>query len=212
MKTMVRAVAVLSTCLLALPVFGAVPVRINSHNGTDSIAQLWNLFGPTQVVSLKKGTTTVNYKQQVVCINQDETNASDPSNTLHDGACDGDSTGTQYLFLFQLRSSATNVTVQLSGLSGFTPTTTNDPNPTYGVMLCDPSNTNTLELCTTATQDQLPAIIQSANPAHTTATFVIPNFPKFPNGLKHQGQGLTIFVLTKQTASNPISLPVITLP
>lgn len=210
MKTIVRSVVVLSTCLLALPSFGAVPVRSNSRNGTDSIAQLWNLFGPTQVVTMKKGTTTVNYKQQVVCPNQDETNASDPTNLLHDGACNGDSTGTQYLYLFQLRSSATNVTVQLSGLSGFTPNTSKD-NPTYGVMLCDSSNTNTLELCTTATQDQLPAMTQSANPAGTTATFVIPNFPKFPNGLKHQGQGLTLFVLTNQTASNPISLPVITL-
>jgi hypothetical protein len=212
MKALLRITMPLVICALAATsVLAAVPVRVNSRNGTDSIAQLWNLFGPTQVVTLKKGTTTVNYKQQVVCPNQDETNASDPSNTLHDGACNGDSTGTQYLYLFQLRSSATNVTVQLSGLAGFTPST--DPsNPTYGVMLCDSSNVNTLELCTTATQDQLPAITQSSNAAHTTATFVIPNFPKFPNGLKHQGQGLTIFVLTNQTASNPISLPVITLP
>lgn len=208
MKTIVRPATVLTLCLLAsLPVFGAVPVRGTSNNGDDSIAQLWNLFGPTQVVSLTKGTTTVNYKQQVVCPNQDETNASDPSNTLHDGACNGGSTGTQYLFIYQLRSSATNVTVQLSGLSGFTPNTGDAP--TYGVMLCDPGNT--LELCTTATQSQLPAMTLSSNAAHTTATFVIPNFPKFPNGVKHQGQGLTIFVLTNQTASNPISLPVITL-
>lgn len=210
MKTIVRPATVLTLCLLAaLPVFGAVPTRGTSRNGVDSIAQLWNLFGPTQVVTLTKGTTTVNYKQQVVCPNQDETNASDPSNTLHDGACDGDSTGTAYLFIYQLRSSATNVTVQLSGLSGFTPNTSAD-NATYGVMLCD-SHDNTLELCTTATAAQLPNMTLSSNAANTVATFVIPNFPKFPNGKRHQGQGLTIFVLTQQTASNPINLPVITL-
>jgi len=204
MKTIVRAVAVFSTCLLALPVFGAVPVRINSRNGSDDIAQLWNLFGPTQVVTLTKGTTKVNYKQEVVCYQQAVTAALNPSDTLHDGACEDGN----YLFIFQLRSSATNVTVQLGGLSGFTPDALSDP-PTYGVMLCDSSNT--LELCTTATQDQLPAMTFTPNSNNTTMTFVIPNFPKFPNGLKHQGQGLTIFVATHQSAPNPINLPTITL-
>jgi hypothetical protein len=210
MKAIARPFSLLVLCLLAtLPVFGAnVPTRGTSRNGVDTSAAFWNLFGPTQIVTLTKGTTVVHYKQQVVCPDQNETNAANPSDTLRDGACEGDSTGTGYLYIFQLRSSATNVTVQLSGLSGFTPDTGLDT-ATYGVMLCDA--TNTLELCTTATQDQLPAITLSSNAAHTTATFVIPNFPKFPNGKRHQGQGTTIFVLTKQTASNPISLPVITL-
>ena len=190
--------------MVAQPAFGAVPVRGTSRNGDDSITQLWNLFGPTQVVTLTKGTTTVNYKQQVVCPLQDVTAAVNPSDTLHDGTCEGGA----YLFIYQLRSSATNVTVQLSGLTGFVPDTSLN-NATYGVMLCDPGNT--LELCTTATQNQLPAITQSSNPANTAATFVIPSFPKFPNGVKHQGQGLTIFVLVNQAAPNPINLPVITL-
>lgn len=205
MKLLSRLSTAFVICVLAAqPVFAAsIPVRGSSDNGTDDIAQLWNLFGPTQVVTLAKGTTTVNYKQQVVCPNQDVTGATDPSDTLHDGTCEGGS----YLFIFQLRSSATNVKVQLSGLSGFAP---NASTPNYGVILCD--STDTLELCTTASQSQLPAITFSpATGNTTTATFVIPSFPKFPNGTRHQGQGLTIFVLTNQTAPNPISLPTISL-
>jgi hypothetical protein len=187
--------------------FAVVPVRGSSRNGVDSIAQLWNLFGPTEVRTLTKGTTTVNYKQQVVCPNQDVANVVKPADTLHSGTCEGGNGNLpSYLFIFQLRSSATNVTVQLGNLVGFTPDA-NDP--TYGVMLCD--DANTLELCTTATQDQLPNMTITANAAHTTATFVIPSFPKFPNGIRHQGQGLTIFVVTQQTQPNPIALPTITL-
>jgi hypothetical protein len=189
--------------LAAQSAFAAIPVRGSSRNGSDDIAQFWNLFGPTQVVSLTKGATTVNYKQEVVCPTQDVTAAVNPSDTLHDGACEGGS----YMFIFQLRSSATNVTVQLGGLSGFVPDPTS---PNYGVVLCD-SSTNTLELCTTATQAQLPAITFTSNATNTAVTFFIPNFPKFPNGKRHQGQGLTLFVLTNQTAPNPINLPTITL-
>jgi hypothetical protein len=204
MKTIVKRFVVLVTALLvALPASANIPVRGSSQNGEDSDAQFWAMFGPTQLVTLTKGTTTVKYKQQVVCTNQQVTNAVNPSDTQNDGACEDGA----YLFIFQLRSSATNVTVQLSGLSGFTP----DANqPTYGVMLCD-SPENTLELCTTATQNQLPAIKFSTNQANTTATFVIPNFPKFKNGINHQGVGLTLFVLTQQTAPHPISLPSISL-
>lgn len=205
MKTILGPVAVFGICLLvAIPLLAiSIPTRGSSRNGSDDIAQFWNLMGPTQVVTLTKGATTVNYKQQVVCPSQDVTAAVNPSDTLHDGACEGGS----YLFIYQLRSSATNVTVQLSGLSGFVP---DAGSPNYGVMLCD-SSTNTLELCTTGTAAQLPAIGFSTNATNTIATFTIPSFPKFPNGKKHQGQGLTIFVLTQQTAPNPINLPVITL-
>jgi hypothetical protein len=205
MKALLRITMPLVICALAATsLFAAsIPVRGSSRNGSDDIAQFWALFGPTQVVTLTKGTTTVNYKQQVVCPTQDVTAAVNPSDTLHDGTCEGGS----YMFIFQLRSSATNVNVQLSGLSGFTQ---DDSSPSYGVVLCD-SSTNTLELCTTATEAQLPAITFSHNATNTTVNFVISSFPKFPNGKKHQGQGLTIFVITNQTAPNPINLPVITL-
>lgn len=204
MQRFFQAVLALSLCALATaPAFGATPVRGTSRNGVDSIVQFWNLFGPTQIVSLKNGTQTVNYKQQVVCANQTVTAAVNPSDELRDGSCEDG----QFLFIFQLRSSATNVTVQLGGLSGFTP----DPNaPTWGVMTCD-SSQNTLELCTTVGSLQIPNITLTTNATNTTATFSIPNFPKFPNGARHQGQGVTIFVLTNQSAPNPINLPTITL-
>ena len=194
----------LVVCLLSAVAafsFATIPVRGSSQNGEDADAAFWNLFGPTEVRTLNKGTTTVNYKQQVVCTNQTVTNAVNQQDTLHSGTCEDGS----YLFIYQLRSSATNVTVTLGKLVGFT---ANANTPTYGVMLCD-SSTNTLELCTTATSSQLPNI--TFRSTSTTATFVIPNFPKFPNGTRHQGQGLTIFVITQQTAPNPVALPTIAL-
>jgi hypothetical protein len=205
MKSIARPVAVLLACLYAtLPAFASVPVRGSSGNGTDQSAPFWNLFSPTEVRTLTKGTVTVNFKQQVVCTNQQVSTAVNPSDVLHAGTCaDG-----AYLFIYQLRSSATNVTVKLSKLIGFTPDISA---LTYGVMLCDDNTLNTLELCTTATQAQLPNITFNWNATTTTASFGIPNFPKFPNGVKHQGQGLTIFVATQQTAPNPIGLPVISL-
>lgn len=181
--------------------FATIPVRGSSQNGEDSNAAFWNLFGPTEVRRLTKGTTVVNYKQQIVCPNQTVTNAVNQQDTLHSGTCEDGA----YLFIYQLRSSATNVTVKLGNLVGFT---ANANTPTYGVMLCD-SSTNTLELCTTATASQLPAITFSST--STSATFFIPNFPKFPNGTRHQGQGTTLFVMTQQTAPNPIALPTIAL-
>src|SRR5215469_666225 len=141
--------------------FATIPVRGSSQNGEDSDAAFWNLFGPTEVRTLTKGTTTVNYKQQVVCTNQTVTNAVNQQDTLHSGTCEDGS----YIFIYQL--------------------------------------------CTTATASQLPNITFSST--STTATFVIPNFPKFPNGTRHQGQGLTIFVITQQTAPNPVALPTIAL-
>jgi len=206
MRVTAALVAVLLLSLAGtIPLFGfvSIPVRGSSRNGTNDIAQLWNLFGPTGMLSLTNGTKKITYKQQVVCPTQDETNAFDPSNTLHSGTCESGA----YLFLFQLRSSSSNVTVTLGNLNGFVP----DPDPispSYGVLLCD-SPDNTLELCTTATQAQLPNITFSSNPAHTAATFVIPNFPAFPAGKVHQGQGITLFLLTQQAGPNPVYLPTI---
>jgi hypothetical protein len=204
MRATAALIAVLLVSLLGtIPLFGfgSIPVRGSSRNGTDDIAQLWNLFGPTGMLTLTNGTKKVTYKQQVVCPSQDVTNASDPTNTLHTGTCESGA----YLFIFQLRSSSSNVTVTLGNLNGFVP----DPNsPSYGVLLCD-SPDNTLELCTTATQAQLPNITFSSNQTHTTASFVIPNFPAFPVGKVHQGQGITLFLLTQQAGPNPVFLPTI---
>jgi len=204
MKSITGRVAVfVAGVLVALPAFGvsSIPVRGSSRNGENSSAQFWNLMGPTQMLTLTKGATQVTYKQQVVCPNQQVTAASNPTDVFDDGSCaDG-----AFLFIFQLKSTATNVTVQLSGVKGFTADTTV---PTYGVMLCD-SSTNTLELCTTGTQSQLPNITFSSTA--TTVTFVIPSFPAFPNGKGHEGQGLTLFIMTQQSDPHPIYLPKISL-
>jgi hypothetical protein len=190
--------------LVALPALaGVIPVRGTSRNGEDSIAPFWNLMGPTSLLTLTKGTEKVMVKYQVVCPTQDVSSVVDSTNTQNAGTCAGGS----YLYIFQLRSTATNVTVLLSGLMGFTPDA-NDPN--YGVMLCDP--TNDLQMCTTATQDQLPAITFSTSGAtNGTASFFIPSFPNFPAGKNHQGQGLTIFVLTTLGQPRPVTIPRIAL-
>jgi len=190
--------------LITLPALaGVIPVRGTSRNGDDSIAPFWNLMGPTSLLTLTKGTEKVMVKYQVVCSLQDVSSVVDPTNTQNAGTCEGGS----YLYIFQLRSTATNVTVLLSGLMGFTPDA-NDPN--YGVMLCDP--TNDLQMCTTATQDQLPAITFSTTGAtNGTASFFIPSFPNFKAGKNHQGQGLTIFVLTNLNQPRPVTIPRIAL-
>jgi len=205
MKTIVGRVVVLVMCLqlVALPALAVtIPVRGASRNGQNSSAQFWNLFGPSQILTMSKGTTQVTYKQQVVCpTQQGVTAAVNPTDEFDNGSC----LDKQFMFIFQLKSTATNVTVQLSGMQGFTA----DANsPTYGVMLCD-SSTNTLELCTTATEADLPAITFSSTA--TTATFVIASIPNFPNGKNHQGQGLTLFVMTQQNAPHPVYLPKISL-
>ncbi|HET6177964.1 MAG TPA: hypothetical protein VFE61_13580 [Candidatus Sulfotelmatobacter sp.] len=204
MKSIVRRGVAIVTCLLVtLPAFaGTIPVRGTSNNGENGGAQSWAMMGPTQLLTLVKGTSKVMYKQQIVCASQDLANVSDASNKQDAGTCESGN----YLYIFQLRSTATNVNVLLSGLMGFTPDA-NSPN--YGVMLCDA--TNTLEMCTTATQDQLPNITFSTNASHTIATFSIPNFPNFPTGTNHQGQGLTIFVLCSLGQPRPVALPRIVL-
>jgi hypothetical protein len=204
MKRITGRVVVSVVCLLVtLPAFAAIPVRGTSRNGEDGSAAFWAALGPTQLLTLQKGTTKVMYKQQIVCPAQDFANASNPSDTQNAGACEGGS----YLFIYQLRSTSTNVNILLSGIMGFTPDATS---PNYGVMVCD-STTNTLEMCTTATQGQLPAITFSTNTANTTATYFIPSFPNFPKGTNHEGYGITIFILTQQSGPRPVSIPRIAL-
>ena len=171
-KSMIGRVGIFVICLLVtLPALASIPVRGSSRNGDNGSAAFWAALGPTQLLTLVQGTTKVMYKEQVVCPGQDFANASDPTDTQNAGACESGS----YLFIYQLRSTSTNVSILLSGIMGFTPDSTA---PNYGVMLCD-STTNTLTLCTTASQDQLPAITFTPNATNTTATFFIPSFPNF---------------------------------
>jgi hypothetical protein len=204
MKSLIGRFGGFALCLLALPAMaGVIPVRGTSRSGDDSIATFWNLAGPTSLLTLVKGTDKVMVKYQVVCPTQDVSSVVDPTNQQNAGTCEGG----QYLYIFQLRSTATNMTVLLSGLMGFTP----DANaPNYGVMLCDP--TNDLQLCTNTTQDQLPAItFTPSGTTNGTGSFFIPSFGNFPAGKNHQGQGLTIFVLTNLGQPRPVTIPRISL-
>src|SRR2546429_3698570 len=68
MKSIIgRAGVLVLGLLIALPALGTIPVRGTSRNGENGSAQFWAMFGPTQLVTLTKGTAIVNYKLQVVC-------------------------------------------------------------------------------------------------------------------------------------------------
>lgn len=197
---------VLGSCLAG---FAALPARGASGNGVDTIAQLWNLFGPTATVPRHGGTVML--RTQVVCPGQQVADVfiADGTDT-NIGDAGGCADGT-YLFLFQIQSNVKNLTVIINNLVGFVPST--DPfAATYGVETCD-SDMNTLELCShvdtaTATATaQLDKIAATVNSANTKITFCVPKVPAFAAGTGNQGQGLTLFVLTKQTTNVPVALP-----
>jgi hypothetical protein len=205
---------VLGSCLAGL---AAIPARGSSSNGTDTIAPYWNLFGPTAAVPRHAGTVVL--RTQVVCPGQNVASAVDAAAAAAAAAA-GDDTNVPfadagscadgtYLFIFQIQSNVKNLTVTIHRLVGFTP----DVNlPTYGVLTCD-SAFNTLELCsnvdaaTTTAQNQLANITATVNAANTKLVFSVPNVPNFPAGSASQGQGLTLFVLTKQTPGLPLAYP-----
>jgi hypothetical protein len=195
---------VLGPCLAG---FAAIPARGSSSNGTDTIAPFWNLFGPTAAVPRHAGTVVL--RTQVVCPNQQVASAVDVAGGEGLFADAGSCADGTYLFIFQIQSNVKNLTVTIHRLVGFTP----DVNlPTYGVLTCD-SAFNTLELCsnvdaaTTTAQNQLANITATVNAANTKLVFSVPNVPNFPAGSASQGQGLTLFVLTKQTPGLPLAYP-----
>jgi hypothetical protein len=195
---------VLGSCLAG---FAAIAARGSSSNGTDTIAPFWNLFGPTAAVPRHAGTVLLG--TQVVCANQQVASAVDAAGGEGLFADAGSCADGVYLFLFQIQSSVKNLTVVIHGLAGFTP----DVNlPSYGVETCD-SAFNTLELCsnvaaaTTTAQNQLANITATVNSANTKIVFSVPKVPNFPAGSASQGQGLTLFVLTKQTPGLPFAYP-----
>jgi hypothetical protein len=203
---------VLGSCLAGL---AAIPARGSSSNGTDTIAPYWNLFGPTAAVPRHAGTVTL--RTQVVCPGQNVASAvdaaaaanGDQSPPFADAGSCADGT---YLFIFQIQSNVKNLTVTIHRLVGFTPDV---KLPTYGVLTCD-SAFNTLELCsnvdaaTTTAQNQLANITATVNSGNTKVAFSVPKVPNFPAGIASQGQGLTLFVLTKQPSSLPVAYPKIT--
>jgi hypothetical protein len=185
--------------LCAATMASAGTIRGSSGNGEDSNAPNWLLLGRSQIITLTANGKKATMTREIICLTQDVENAF-PSPTLTlSGSCD---TG-DYMYLFQFQSTATNLGVSIGKLSGFTPGNVNN----FGVMICD-SPTNTIEMCTNDDGTHIPNFTAVA--AKTSVTFTVPGtFPTYPAGTAQQGQGLTFFVITKQAAPLPISLPTV---
>src|SRR5690348_8362299 len=131
MKAFLNLASVSLVCLLAqAPSFATTPIRGSSSNGVDSIAPFWNLAGPTSPLPRRKGTVTL--ATQIVCTHQDVAAAVDNTDSSNAGGC----VSGGYTFLFQIQTTATNLTITLSNLVGFTPVVA-DPSSTYGIAVCD---------------------------------------------------------------------------
>ena len=187
------------TVLCAATMASAGTIRGSSDNGEDSNAPNWLLLGRSQIITLTANGKKATVTREIICLSQDDENAF-PSPTLTlSGSCD---TG-DYMYLFQFQSTATNLGVSIGKLSGFDPSNVNN----FGVMRCD-SPTNTIEMCTNDDGTHIPNFAAAA--AKTSVTFTVPStFPTYPAGTAQQGQGLTFFVITKQAAPLPISLPTV---
>src|SRR3954453_18978909 len=145
MKLFLNLASISLLCVLSqIPSFASTPRRGSSQNGVDSGAPFWNLAGPTSSLPRRKGTVLL--KTQIVCTNSDVAAALDTTDKTNAGGC----VNGGYTFLFQIQTTATNLTITLSNLTGFTPNA-NTP-ATYGIAVCDndpanPDASNTLELC-----------------------------------------------------------------
>lgn len=202
-----------SLCLVVLVVlcastaaFAKLPVRRSSQNGEDINAAHWNLLSVSQPLTLvTKGKRAV-VTRQIICVNQDVENAQSTPDVALTGTCESG----LYLHVFQLKSTSTDVRVNIMQLVGFVPDDgVADGTPNYGVLTCD-SPDNTLELCTNDTDpDHIPEITFTVAKNKTRAHYVIPSFPDFPAGVGNQGQGLTIFILIQQSSPLPIQIPTI---
>jgi hypothetical protein len=205
MKLFLNLASISLLCVLSqIPSFASTPRRGSSQNGVDSGAPFWNLAGPTSSLPRRKGTVLL--KTQIVCTNSDVAAALDTTDKTNAGGC----VNGGYTFLFQIQTTATNLTITLSNLTGFTPIIA-DPASTYGIAVCDntadPDSSNTLQLCTQVAGLDISNISATVNKGKTKITFTVPSVPDFPAGVGNQGQGLTLVVVTQQTASHPIAVP-----
>ncbi len=174
----------------------AIPVRQSSGNGQSSGVENWMLLGQTGPVTLTANGDKIKVTREVICPQQDQS----------DGYC---SSG-NYMFLFQIQSTSTNVPINIGKLSGFTEVGGNGTG-TYGVMVCDDAN-NDAELCTEDPGDPTYANIPNITfkvKSKTAVTFTVPSFPAFPAGNSAEGQGLTLFIVTQQSSASPIAYPTI---
>src|SRR3954468_4613808 len=166
MKLFLNLASISLLCVLSqIPSFASTPRRGSSQNGVDSGAPFWNLAGPTSSLPRRKGTVLL--KTQIVCTNSDVSAALDPSDKINAGGC----VSGGYTFLFQIQTTATNLTIKLSNLVGFKPTIA-DPASTYGIAVCDndpanPDASNTLQLCTQVAGLDISNINATVNKANT---------------------------------------------
>lgn len=200
------ALSVASTALLVLcttlTASAALPVRGSSGNGEDSNAANWLLLGRSQAVKLSANGKSVMMTREIVCLNQDVEDSFVSFTPALAGSCDSG----VYMHLFQLQSTSVNVFVQIGKLVNFVANTGSNPN--IGVMLCDPTLNNTVEMCTNANSSSIPNITYTSS--KTAVTFSVSNtFPSYPAGTAQEGTGLTFFVITNQAAPLPLQWPTI---
>jgi hypothetical protein len=188
--------------LIALPSFARVPVRPTSDNGVGSGSDSWTVLGRTALVGLSANGKSVKATRQIICPSQHRVNGS----CLNDDGISGD-----YLFLFQIQSTSTNVSVNIGKLQGFVKVDGDDVG-TYGVMICDDS-LNDKELCTSDPNDpnftNISGITFTVNSKNgSSVSFVVPSFHNFPVGsTPEEGQGLTFFIKTHQKTALPLAYP-----
>jgi len=198
MKLNVTAAIAAIVLLIGATLASATTIRGSSGNGADTDAVNWLLSGRLAIFHLAASGKSAQGTREIVCMNQDvEATLPSPDQTLA-GSCDSGN----YMFLFQVQSTSSNVSVAIGRLVGFDPTDATS----YGVMICDNSSVNSIEMCTTATKTQIPTI----NPivSKTAVTFPVPGtFPTYPAGTAQQCRGLTFFVIVGNPAKQIPALP-----
>jgi hypothetical protein len=200
-----------SICMLVVLVafgsvsaYGRLPVRQSSDNGQGINIQHWMLLESSLPVVLTAGGKSVTMTREILCPQQDRSG----------GSC---SPSGSYMYVFQLQSTASNVTINIGKLQKGTFSVVDEDGPmgTYGFVVCnddpqDPPDGNSAELCTEDPND--PGYnnfsgITFAVKGKTGVQFTIPSFPSFPPGNSAEGQGLTIYIVTTQSAPIPIIYP-----
>lgn len=196
-KARANCLLIVLIALLSLPAF-AIGVRQSSDNGTGDSIDLWGLLGRTVQIPLSANGKKVMASRQIICPNQNRQN----------GSCVNDNGSADYLFLFQIQSTSTNVSVNIGKLQGFVKV--DGDGGSYGVMICDDA-LNAKELCTTDPNDPGFSKISGITfkvKSKTSVSFVVPSFPSFPAGsTPEEGQGVTFFIVTHQSAPLPIAYP-----
>ncbi len=183
--------------LFSLPAFARIGVRQTSDNGTGGNIDQWMLLGRSVVIPLSANGKSVKATREILCPNQDRPQAP--------GTCpSGD-----YLFIFQIQSTSSNVSVNIGKLQGFVKV--DGDGGSYGVMICD-DTLNDQELCTNDPNDPNFSNISGITfqvKSKTSVSFVVPSFPNFPVGSNPpaEGQGLTFFVKTHQNPALGIAYP-----